>query len=171
MKKVRCPRCSNLIAFDETAYPIGRMLVFTCPDCQKSFKIKLMPKQTDQDQQPVMGTLTVVENTFHDKQTIPLYMGDNVIGRYVKGSKANAAFRTLDPSIDTTHCIVNVQEDKNGKLRFILRDAPSDWRNNADCQYSGIRFNDEEIVGYIADVTVYVRAKCLCSKAGTVTAS
>ena len=84
-----------------------------------------MPKQTDQDQQPVMGTLTVVENTFHDKQTIPLYMGDNVIGRYVKGSKANAAFRTLDPSIDTTHCIVNVQEDKNGKLRFILRDAPS----------------------------------------------
>ncbi|HAE23787.1 MAG TPA: hypothetical protein DCG33_00460 [Prevotellaceae bacterium] len=150
MKKVRCPRCSNLIAFDETAYPIGRMLVFTCPDCQKSFKIKLMPKQTDQDQQPVMGTLTVVENTFHDKQTIPLYMGDNVIGRYVKGSKANAAFRTLDPSIDTTHCIVNVQEDKNGKLRFILRDAPSNtgtfYQNEILKDVDRVEMHDQTII-------------------------
>ena len=150
MKKVSCPRCSNLIAFDETAYPIGRMLVFTCPDCQKSFKIKLRPKQTDQDQQPVMGTLTVVENTFHDKQTIPLYMGDNVIGRYVKGSKANAAFRTLDPSIDTTHCIVNVQEDKNGKLRFILRDAPSNtgtfYQNEILKDVDRVEMHDQTII-------------------------
>ena len=150
MKKVSCPRCSNLIAFDETAYPIGRMLVFTCPDCQKSFKIKLTPKQTDQDQQPVMGTLTVVENTFHDKQTIPLYMGDNVIGRYVKGSKANAAFRTLDPSIDTTHCIVNVQEDKNGKLRFILRDAPSNtgtfYQNEILKDVDRVEMHDQTII-------------------------
>ena len=73
---------------------------------------------------PVLGTLTVVENAFHNKQTIPLHLGENVIGRYVKGSKANASFRTLDPSVDTTHCIVNVQEDKKGRLRFILRDAP-----------------------------------------------
>ena len=126
------------------------MLVFTCPDCQKSFKIKLMPKQTDQDQQPVMGTLTVVENTFHDKQTIPLYMGDNVIGRYVKGSKANAAFRTLDPSIDTTHCIVNVQEDKNGKLRFILRDAPSNtgtfYQNEILKDVDRVEMHDQTII-------------------------
>ena len=109
-----------------------------------------MPKQTDQDQQPVMGTLTVVENTFHDKQTIPLYMGDNVIGRYVKGSKANAAFRTLDPSIDTTHCIVNVQEDKNGKLRFILRDAPSNtgtfYQNEILKDVDRVEMHDQTII-------------------------
>lgn len=123
MKKVRCPKCGNVIAFDETAYPAGRVLGFTCPDCQKGFKIKLLPQTKPTD--PVYGTLTVVENSFHNKQVIPLRMGENVIGRYVKGSKANASFRTLDPSIDTTHCIVHVQEDRNGKLRFILRDAPS----------------------------------------------
>lgn len=109
-----------------------------------------MPKQTDQDQQPVMGTLTVVENTFHDKQTIPLYMGDNVIGRYVKGSKANAAFRTLDPSIDTTHCIVNVQEDKNGKRRFILRDAPSNtgtfYQNEILKDVDRVEMHDQTII-------------------------
>lgn len=109
-----------------------------------------MPKQTNQDQQPVMGTLTVVENTFHDKQTIPLYMGDNVIGRYVKGSKANAAFRTLDPSIDTTHCIVNVQEDKNGKLRFILRDAPSNtgtfYQNEILKDVDRVEMHDQTII-------------------------
>ena len=123
MKKVRCPTCGNVIAFDETAYPEGRVLGFTCPDCQKGFKIKLLPQAKPAD--PVCGTLTVVENSFHNKQVIPLRMGENVIGRYVKGSKANASFRTLDPSIDTTHCIVRVQEDKNGRLRFVLRDAPS----------------------------------------------
>lgn len=123
MKRVRCPRCSNVITFDETAYPEGRVLIFGCPDCQRNFKIKLLPKQAPED--PVMATLSVVENTFHNKQTILLHMGENVIGRYVKGSSANASFRTLDPSIDTTHCIINVQEDKKGRLRFILRDAPS----------------------------------------------
>ena len=123
MKKVRCPRCASLISFDETFYPEGRGLIFTCPDCQKSFKIKIMAKV--EEDMPVLGTLTVVENAFHNKQTIPLHLGENVIGRYVKGSKANASFRTLDPSVDTTHCIVNVQEDKKGRLRFILRDAPS----------------------------------------------
>ena len=123
MKKVRCPKCGNVIAFDETSYPEGRVLIFTCPDCQKSFRIKLLPQS--KPSAPILGTLLVIENTFHNKQTIPLRLGENVIGRYVKGSKANASFRTLDPSIDTTHCIVNVQEDKNGKLKFVLRDAPS----------------------------------------------
>ncbi|MBP3773953.1 MAG: FHA domain-containing protein [Bacteroidaceae bacterium] len=123
MKKVRCPKCGNTITFDETAYPEGRVLIFGCPDCKKTFKIKLLPK-ADDDRVP-LGFLSVVENQFHNRQTIPLYMGENVVGRYVKGSQANASFRTLDPSIDTTHCIITVQEDKRGRLRFILRDAPS----------------------------------------------
>ncbi len=148
MKKVRCPRCSNLISFDETAYPTGRVLIFTCPDCQKSFKIKLLPKQTDDE--PVLGTLTVVENSFHNKQSIPLHMGENVIGRYVKGSKANASFRTLDPSIDTTHCIVTVQEDKNGKLHFILRDAPSNtgtfYQNEILKDVDRVEMSDQTII-------------------------
>ena len=83
-----------------------------------------MPKQTDQDQQPVMGTLTVVENTFHDKQTIPLYMGDNVIG--------------------------HVQEDKNGKLRFILRDAPSNtgtfYQNEILKDVDRVEMHDQTII-------------------------
>ena len=123
MKKVRCRRCDALISFDETAYPEGRVLIFRCPDCGKEFKVKLVPKTVGDA--PVVGTLTVVENTFHERQTISLRMGENVIGRYVKGSHANASFRTLDPSVDTTHCIVDVREDRKGKLRFVLRDAPS----------------------------------------------
>ena len=147
MKKVRCPRCANRISFDETVYPEGRVLIFTCPDCQKSFKIKIMPKVAEE--KPVLGSLIVVENTFHNKQTIPLYLGENIIGRYVKGSKANASFRTLDPSVDTTHCIVNVQEDKKGRLRFILRDAPS----NTGTFYQNVILKDVDRV-YIEDQAI-----------------
>ncbi|MBQ9178840.1 MAG: FHA domain-containing protein, partial [Prevotella sp.] len=47
------------------------------------------------------------------------------IGRYMKGSKTNVPIETVDPSIDMLHCIINVSKDKNGKLKYILRDGPS----------------------------------------------
>ena len=71
------------------------------------------------------GSIVVIENTFHYKQVLPLHMGDNVIGRYVKGTKADIPIETADPSIDMHHCIINVSREKNGRLKYILRDAPS----------------------------------------------
>ena len=64
-------------------------------------------------------------NAFHLKQEIPLYEGENVVGRHVKGTKANAAIKTVDPSVDTTHCMVTVKPLPGGKAKFTLRDAPS----------------------------------------------
>ena len=123
MKKVRCPKCGNTISFDETAYPEGRVLIFGCPDCKKNFKIKLLPK-AEKSEKP-LAFLSVIENQFHNAQTLFLYRGENVVGRHVRGSRANTSFRTLDPSIDTTHCIISIREDRKGCLRFVLRDAPS----------------------------------------------
>ena len=72
------------------------------------------------------GHLVVIENVFHLKQEIPLYEGDNVVGRHVKGTKANAAFKTVDPSVDTTHCVVNVRINKQTQQPvFTLSDAMS----------------------------------------------
>lgn len=131
MKRIRCPKCDEAIQFDETNYEPGRILVFVCPACNKQFKIRMpQPKPADEptDEEPeesVRGKLVVIENAFHFKQEIPLYAGENVVGRYVKGTKANAAIKTVDPSIDTTHCIVTVRVKANGQVQFILRDAPS----------------------------------------------
>ena len=94
-----------------------------CPACQKQFKVKLGIK-TDKEK-PTLGKLIVLENNFHERQELHLTMGENVIGRYVKGTAANCPIMTSDPSIDTTHCIVSVKRNKKGKLQFILRDAPS----------------------------------------------
>ncbi len=94
-----------------------------CPACQKQFKVKLGIK-TDKEK-PTLGKLIVLENNFHERQELHLTMGENVIGRYVKGTAANCSIMTSDPSIDTTHCIVSVKRNKKGKLQFILRDAPS----------------------------------------------
>ena len=97
--------------------------MFVCPACQKQFKVKLGIK-TDKEK-PTLGKLIVLENNFHERQELHLTMGENVIGRYVKGTAANCPIMTSDPSIDTTHCIVSVKRNKKGKLQFILRDAPS----------------------------------------------
>ena len=72
-----------------------------------------------------LGSISVVENAFHDRQEIPLEMGDNVFGRFVQGTNINKPIETVDPSVDTRHCIIRVQRGKDGQLQYILRDAPS----------------------------------------------
>lgn len=130
MKRIRCPKCDEPILFDDKLYEPGRSLVFQCPACNKQFKIRI-PSPTDKpaetpEAQPPVGYLTVIENAFHLKQVIPLCMGRNVVGRHVRGTTANAAIKTVDPSIDTTHCIINICHNKNASgLKFLLSDAPS----------------------------------------------
>lgn len=71
------------------------------------------------------GSIVVIENVFHFKQVLPLRMGDNTIGRYMKGSKTNTPIETVDPSVDMLHCIIHVSRDKRGRLKYVLRDGPS----------------------------------------------
>jgi uncharacterized protein YbaR (Trm112 family) len=135
MKRVRCPKCDHFITFDERNYQDGQSLVFQCPECGKQFGIrigvsKLRPTQREEkpDEQMednTLGSLVVIENVFHYKQVLPLQMGDNTIGRYQKGNPINTPFETVDPSVDLTHCIVNVSRDKRGQLKYTLRDANS----------------------------------------------
>lgn len=135
MKRVRCPKCDQYITFDETKYTAGQSLVFKCPDCGKEFGIrigvsKLRERQKDenpdeQSNEEGCGSIVVIENVFHYKQVIPLRMGDNIIGRYQKGNTANTTFETVDPSVDLNHCTITVSRDKQGKLKYSLKDNNS----------------------------------------------
>lgn len=135
MKRVRCPKCDNYITFDETQYASGKSLVFQCSACGKEFGIRIGVSKLRNTQKDEMldeqtnaqkyGSIVVIENVFHYKQVIPLCMGDNIIGRYMKNSGINCPIETRDPSIDMTHCTINVSRDKRGALIYILRDGPS----------------------------------------------
>ena len=139
MKRVRCPKCENFITFDETKYATGQSLVFQCPDCGKQFGIRMgVSKLRDTQKQEnetlnsqlstlnsEYGSIVIIENVFHYKQVIPLQMGDNVIGRHQKGNPINTPFETVDPSVDLNHCTLNVSRDKQGRLKYILRDNNS----------------------------------------------
>ena len=135
MKRVRCPKCDNFITFDETRYTAGQSLIFVCPECNKQFgirigKSKLRDTQKEENPEDLvenddLGAIIVIENVFHYKQIIPLKMGDNVIGRYQKGNPINTPIETVDPSVDNTHCVINVSRDKKGNLKYVLRDGPS----------------------------------------------
>ena len=135
MKRVRCPKCDNYITFDEKKYTDGQSLVFQCPQCGKQFGIRIgvsKLRKTQKEDTPEenaegneYGYITVIENVFHYKQVIPLQMGVNTIGRYMKNSGVNCAIETNDPSIDINHCTITVSSDKNGSLKYILKDGPS----------------------------------------------
>ena len=136
MKRVRCPKCDNYIIFDETKYEAGQSLVFQCPECGKQFGIRIgasklhgtqkednNPDETPQEES--VGSLVVIENVFGFKQVLQLKMGDNIIGRYQKGQNIQCPSESSDPSIDMHHCILTVQRDKKGNLKYVLRDGPS----------------------------------------------
>ena len=135
MKRVRCPKCDQFITFDETRYEQGQSLVFQCPNCGKQFGIRMgvsklrnlqrEERPEEQVEDNSCGSIVVIENVFHFKQVLPLHMGDNTIGRYMKGSKTNIPIETVDPSVDMLHCVINVSRDKNGRLKYTLRDGPS----------------------------------------------
>ena len=135
MKRVRCPKCDNDIIFDESKYEEGQQLVFQCTECGKQFGIrigvsKLHNRQKDEnpDEKANLrgcGSIVIIENCFHYKQVIPLQMGDNIIGRYQKGNSINTPFETVDPSVDLTHCAINVSKNKKGKIQYTLRDLNS----------------------------------------------
>ncbi|MCI1246810.1 MAG: FHA domain-containing protein [Prevotella sp.] len=143
MKRVRCPRCEQYITFDEGKYQDAEKLIFVCPHCGKRFGIRLgisktSPK-TGNAPKENYGAILVIENRFHYKQVIPLHLGDNVIGRYMKGVSINCAIETSDPSIDITHCILNVGLDKKGQLKYVLRDGPSNTGTFVDNEILGDR--------------------------------
>lgn len=136
MKRIRCPKCDEAIVFDETKYKAGDTLVFECPECRKQFKVRIgvkaAPAKTaenmdgeEEERREELGHLVVIENAFHFRQEVPLYEGENTIGRFVRGTQATAPIKTVDPSVDTTHCRINVTLDKMGKAVFVLSDGPS----------------------------------------------
>lgn len=141
MKRIRCPKCDEPILFDDSLYTPGRTLVFECPDCHKQFKIRVGVKkapvtpdastsdpfdgQEEEEEKPILGYLVVIENAFHLRQEIPLHEGENTIGRHVRGTNINAPIKTVDPSVDTTHCRITAKINKQGRVQFILRDGPS----------------------------------------------
>jgi hypothetical protein len=102
-------------------------------------KNEVLDEEANKDQ---CGSIVVVENVFHYKQVLPLVMGDNVLGRYVKGTNINLPIETVDPSVDTKHCIIRVQRNKRGELQYMLWDAPS----NAGAFYmNDILGNNEKV--------------------------
>ncbi|ADV44302.1 FHA domain-containing protein [Bacteroides helcogenes] len=135
MKRIRCPKCESYLMFDETKYSEGQSLVFVCEQCKKQFSIRLgktkmqapqKEEKTDEDEfREAFGSITVIENVFGFKQVLPLQEGDNIIGRRCVGTVINVPIESSDMSMDRRHCIVNVRRNKQGRLVYTLRDAPS----------------------------------------------
>ena len=95
MKRLHCPKCDEPILFDDSLYQPGRTLVFECPSCRKQFKIRvgkgvkpsaegsLQNEGEEREEKEPVGYLVVIENAFHLRQEVPLYEGENRVGKHV----------------------------------------------------------------------------------------
>lgn len=158
MKRLRCPKCSHYITFDDTKYKAGQTVRFHCQSCGHDFGIRLgraagsdMPKQ-DADAINGYGSIVVLENACHYRQEIPLHYGDNIIGRYMKGSPIQCPIETDDMTVDMTHCILNVSKKANGKLKYTLRDYPSYGGTFVDNRKLGVK--EQRVIDQDSMVTI-----------------
>ncbi len=124
MSKIICPKCDHAIDFDASGYKEGQSLVFECEHCRKSFTIRIGENKDDIETED-FGHIVVIENTFCYKQIIPLHEGDNLFGRYNKGTVISNPIETNDPSMDRRHCIINVKRDYAGNFTYTIRDNQS----------------------------------------------
>lgn len=97
--------------------------MFECEQCRKSFTVRIGDDEEAETED--LGYLTVVENRFCFKQTLPLQEGDNLIGRYNKGTVVTLPIETSDPSMDRSHCIVNVKRGYGNEIIYTIRDNQS----------------------------------------------
>lgn len=135
MKRVMCPDCGNYIMFDPSKFVAGQRILFVCEECGRKFGIrmglsKLKDNPTDEEEETRAGNapygkIVSVENKYSFRQEIPLQLGDNVIGRKMRGNDINCSIDTGDLTMDLYHCVINVSKSKAGKLKFVLRDGPS----------------------------------------------
>jgi predicted RNA-binding Zn-ribbon protein involved in translation (DUF1610 family) len=112
MKKIRCPKCDDIIRFDEKRITSSHSLAFRCPHCGKNFSVKL--KKKEDNIKSLYGNIVVIENIFCQKQIIPLQLGENMFGRRCKGTVINCPIETGDMSMDRKHCIIYVEEKADG---------------------------------------------------------
>lgn len=166
MKRIQCPSCSASITFDETQYQGKSVIVLQCPQCHKKIGIKLKAQAKVPVETPVsehaLGCIEVIENNYCFGQTFDLKMGDNTIGRAMKGNEVMIAIETGDLTMDLTHCVVNVSRNKKGRLQYVLRDGPS---------YHGTFVNGERLPARekrnISDGTVFnIGATSIILKSG-----
>ena len=126
MKKIFCPKCDNPIVL--TAERLRQLrergeerFSIVCPSCTHQLNLKLrLPKEEGKQRRPEresVGHLLVVENGFGYKQTFPLYLGTNRIGRRNKDTETDIPIITGDPSMDRHHAIIKVTQGKTGALR------------------------------------------------------
>ena len=93
---------------------------------KKQMKVPQKEERLDETEyKEAFGSITVIENVFGFKQVLPLQEGDNKIGRRCVGTVINVPIETSDMSMDRNHCVINVKRNKQGKLVYTLRDAPS----------------------------------------------
>lgn len=135
MKRLKCPQCGEYISFDETKFVAGQKVMFVCEQCGRKFGIRfglstLKDNPTDAEEETragnaPYGAIVAIENKYSFRQEIPLQLGDNVIGRKMRGNKINCPIDTGDLTMDLSHCVINVSKAKNGSLKYVLRDGPS----------------------------------------------
>lgn len=147
MKRVKCPQCGNPITFDEHDFVAGQKVMFVCEECGRKFGIrfglsKLKDNPTDAEEETRAGNapygyITAIENHYSFRQQIPLQLGDNVIGRRMRGNNINCPIDTGDLTMDLSHCVINVSKRKDGGLRYVLRDGPSNTGTFVNSQRMG----------------------------------
>lgn len=99
-----------------------------CPGCSTPLKFKLKGATYEKSQEryrtlnpddlPLMAYLQVVANEFGYAALLPLYLGENSVGRYNgRGTSVSVPILSDDPSLGRNHCSITISPDGRAEIR------------------------------------------------------
>ena len=137
VKRIQCPQCGVVLDVKNSKNETVKQI--TCPSCSTVLQVKFAPQndpieahtyyapKTNMDQYgktELASSSTIHKSAclVYEGTTLPLMIGDNIIGRKGQTSKASVQIATDDRYLSRQHCRITITILSDGSLKAILRD-------------------------------------------------
>jgi hypothetical protein len=137
VKRIQGPQCGVVLDVKNSKNEAVKQI--TCPSCNTVLQVKFAPQndpieahtyyapKTNKDQygKTELASPSTIHKSaclIYGETTLPLELGDNIIGRKGQTSKASVQIATDDRYLSRQHCRITITTLCDGTLKAILRD-------------------------------------------------
>lgn len=115
---IKCPSCGNIVKFKARA--ANPDIKIHDPSAEDTVIGSNTPKAVNTN---IIGMLKIVSNEYATSQTFSIPSGKSIIGRLsqaVNAAKPNIGVITNDTYMSKLHCMIEMEEQKDGNYKYIL---------------------------------------------------
>jgi|GEM_PF-3162945 len=141
---ITCKVCKNSLPLKPAVLQkhMGKVVTFKCPHCSNNIRFRVKTQSSSSEKKPTVmetfvavnskrvnsgalnGQLNVLRNEHTEEQIFQLTSGKLSVGRLsskVGAARPDISIKTTDMYMSKLHCIIEVEEQKDGTKEYILK--------------------------------------------------